>query len=429
MLAESFHRLTKVLLDSGEAATIEDAVRSFRNYGVRIVLGRSVADDPMAQVIALTAINSASRSFLGNVDVVGSPNMRLLVRGFERTSLGDFLSWLGIEGKSIEPQAAWPTIVVGDTELEQPGNGVLHPWADGWRYGLGQPQVECGGFFPPAGVAAAGLAVSEAFSMLRGDNRYAGRRSVTLSLWFASPVENGQDEPSCITSAPAVWLVGLGHLGQAYAWTLGFMAPHEGAVVFCQDVDRVTESTVSTSLLSTKADMRRSKARLTASWLEARGYETMLVERRFDEYQRVGLGEPQVACFGVDNASARRVIEGAGFRLAADAGLGAGYRDFRAIRVRTFPGPSEASAIWANSDVPGGIESAPAYKALLAAGADPCGVTTLATRAVGAPFVGCVAAAHTIAEVMRNQLGFSTHGYLDLNLRTPQAIEAGCAVQ
>jgi hypothetical protein len=100
MLAESLHRLTKVLLDSGEAATIEDAVRSFRNYGVRIVLGRSVADDPMAQVIALTAINSASRSFLGNVEVVASPNMALLVRDFEGASLGDFLSWLGIEGSS-----------------------------------------------------------------------------------------------------------------------------------------------------------------------------------------------------------------------------------------------------------------------------------------------------------------------------------------
>jgi len=429
MLAESFHRLTKVLLDSGEAATIEDAIRSFRNYGVRIVLGRSVADDPMAQVIALTAINSASRSFLGNVEVVASPNMPLLVRGFEGTSLGDFLNWLGIQGKPSEPQATWPTIVVGDSNLEHAGNGVLHPWADGWRYGLGQPHVKSAKFFPPAGVAAAGLAVSDAFSKLRGDNRYAGRRSVALSLCSASPVENGRDEPSCITSVPSVWLVGLGHLGQAYAWTLGFMAPHEGAVVFCQDVDRVTESTVSTSLLSTKADIRRSKARLTASWLEARGYETRLVERRFDEHQRGGPGEPRVACFGVDNASARRVIEGAGFRLVVDAGLGAGYRDFRAIRVRTFPGPSKAAAIWANSDVHDGIESAPAYKALLAAGADPCGVTTLATRAVGAPFVGCVAAAHTVAELIRNQLGFSTHSYLDLNLRDPQAIEAGSAFE
>ena len=44
---------------------------------------------------------------------------------------------------------------------------------------------------------------------------------------------------------------------------------------------------------------------------------------------------------------ARRACEAAGFRLVIDAGLGPGHRDFRGIRIRTFPGPSKAAQLWA----------------------------------------------------------------------------------
>jgi hypothetical protein len=49
----------------------------------------------------------------------------------------------------------------------------------------------------------------------------------------------------------------------------------------------------------------------------------------------------------------------------------------------------------------------------------PAGVT----RAVGAPFVGCVAAAFVVAELMRRHAGGPAYGYVDLNLRDPQRLE------
>ena len=70
MDADSFHRVAKVLADSGEVATIEDAEAALATYGVRVVLDPSVEDSPSLQIIALTAINTASRSFLGNVRIV-----------------------------------------------------------------------------------------------------------------------------------------------------------------------------------------------------------------------------------------------------------------------------------------------------------------------------------------------------------------------
>lgn len=418
MEADNFHRLTKVLVDSGESPTLEAAANTFASYGVRIVLGARIANSIVDQVIALTVINTAARSFLGNVEIVAPVDLQLTAPGFEGQPLTNFLDWAGVKKALPAAASGWPTIEV--CEPGQTRTGGVRAWADGWTYGIGAHDGGRATFFAPACVAAAGLAVSEAFSVLRRDNPYAGRRSLSLSLWkpeLTGDVAEAQGPASALL--PSVWLVGLGHLGQAYAWTMGFMKSTVGAEVFLQDVDVVTRSTLSTSVLSNEADLGRHKTRVAAAWLEARGLATRLVERRFDGVQRVASSEPLRALFGVDNAAARRVLENAGFAHVVDTGLGSGFKDFRAMRIRTFPGPSSAATLWASQSTWAGSEQAAAYRHLLAAGADPCGVTTLATRSVGAPFVGCVAAGHAIAALLRDAAGERPYLCIDMNLRDP----------
>lgn len=327
--------------------------------------------------------------------------------------------------QNLDEQAQrWPVIEIsafGKPQIEE----SIRPWVNGWSFGINGQSKPNGALVPPACVSAGGLAVSETFSILRRDNPYAGRRALALSLW--DPRKDGTTaEPGpCIDlEVPSVWLIGLGHLGQAYAWTLGFMNPVSDATLFLQDVDEITSSTLSTSVLSAPYQIKHRKTRVVASWLESRGYQTALVERRFDQFQQVGASEPRVALFGLDNSAARRVAEGAGFSHVIDAGLGAGYNDFKAIRIRTFPGPSSAASLWAVDFNEQDNVKAPAYKALLASGADPCGVTTLATRSVGAPFVGCVASGYVIASLMRRQLGLDPFAVVDLNLRDPARRDA-----
>jgi hypothetical protein len=424
MNADSFHRLAKVLADSGEAETIEVAQATLANYGVRILLNRGFEEDVSAQIIALTAINCASRSFMGNVQIESPRDVVLKAPGFVGNNLSEFAEWAGVHQTHNEKSQLWPVIELSALDKPQVGDAI-RPWADGWIFGLNGQTKSQGALIPPACVAAGGLAVSEAFSMLRRDNPYAGRRALALSLWDPRKSANAAEPgPSVGLEVPSAWLIGLGHLGQAYAWTLGFMTPAHDAMLFLQDMDEVTYSTPSTSILSTLNLINHRKTRVVAAWLEARGYQTALVERRFDQLQRVGTSEPRVALFGVDNPAARRVFEGTGFSHVIDAGLGSGYRDFKAIRIRTFPGPSSADDLWsANVEAPD-IIKAPAYKALLASGADPCGVTTLATRSVGAPFVGCVGAGYVIAALMRRKLGLEPFAVVDLNLRDPMACEA-----
>ena len=82
MEADNFHRLTKVLVDSGESPTLEAAANTFASYGVRIVLGARIANSIVDQVIALTVINTAARSFLGNVEIVAPVDLQLTAPGF-----------------------------------------------------------------------------------------------------------------------------------------------------------------------------------------------------------------------------------------------------------------------------------------------------------------------------------------------------------
>lgn len=421
MDADSLHRLEKMLADSGEAGSFAEAEKIFSKYGVRIVIGDDVANDPVAHVIALTAINCAARSFKGNVQIEAPKDMELAAPGFINVTLETFLSWLSIKPVESEHSKNWPMIAIGKKFITEPLGDVIRPWADGWDFGLG-PGVSTR-LFAPAAVAAAALAVSEAFSILRNDNPYAGKRAIKQSLWSIDQALSSQPPVDSIR-LPGCWLVGLGHLGQAYAWTMGFMQPANDAMIYLQDIDFITKSTLSTSMLSIHADIDTKKTRKVAHWLEARGYQVSLIERRFDEHQRIRTEEPSTALFGVDNPAARRVLEKAGYRYVIDAGLGSGYKDFRAIRIRTFPGPSSAALLWASSEVVSDNLAAPAYQNLLKTGAQQCGVTTLSSRAVGAPFVGCFASAYVLAELIRKQIIGSSHACIDINLKSPQKLEA-----
>lgn len=419
--ADSFHRLMKLLVDSGEAATMDEAAATFSQYGVRVVLGGDVPESPALQMIALTVINTAARSFQGNVEVCGVGDIALIVPGFEGTQLSEFAVWAGVNS-NCSRLGTWPEISIGSV-AGAIGSSNLAPWAVGWTFGIGGNVKSKAEAFAPACVAAGALAVSEAFSILRRDSPYAGRRVVSFSLWS---MKADLAQPPLGTSTfldGGLWLIGLGHLGQAYCWTLGMMRQEHSVQLVLQDVDIVTESTLTTSVLSGTADLKRMKTRTVADWMERRGFETRVVERRFDAATRIAPTEPLTALFGVDNPSARRMCEGAGFNTVLDAGLGSGYSDFRALRVRGFPGASSAARLWASDAAPGNVQLAPAYRELMTKGADPCGVTTLATRSVGAPFVGCYAAALVVAELLRRRVGEAGHDVIDLSLRNPALVE------
>jgi len=438
--ADSLNRVVKMALDTGEAATVQAGYDLFRSYRLGVVIGQGAATSPPHQAALLTIVNAGRRSMLGGVEVAGEIDVPLRVPISGCRTLADAVKRLRGRGVKNIPKGS-PTLVLGAVPPElEPGkeSPLLVVTFDGWRGGVipaseGRRLEERNAIIPAA-VLAGALGVSEAFQHLRG-NPMAGRRSVGLSLWKPDALawETAADGPSSIVLPSRLWLIGLGHLGQAYLWTVGLLPysqPSDVELVL-QDFDELSLANDSTSLLTTPRLIGRLKTRAMAKWAEARGFRTRLVERLFPGGIRISDDEPRLALGGVDNPQARAAYEDAGFDCIVEAGLGAGPREYLALRLHTFPGSTTARKKW------GGIAGASAasmpetsaYRDLARNGVDSCGVVRLATRTVGAPFVGAVAATLVISEVLRRLNGGAALEVLDLTLRDPAsraAVQASC---
>ncbi|WP_431282784.1 hypothetical protein ACQW02_25825 [Humitalea sp. 24SJ18S-53] len=172
------------------------------------------------------------------------------------------------------------------------------------------------------------------------------------------------------------------------------MVLRAGAEAALQDVDEITESTESTSILTEAAMTGTKKTRAMAAWAERRGFRAAIQERLFAADFKRQPQEPAIALCGLDNAVGRRALDQIGFDMIVEAGLGRGYRDFRTMRLHTLPGARPTAEMWKRVAQAETFEDRPAYERLLADGVlDRCGMTLLAGKAVGAPFVGAVAGA------------------------------------
>jgi hypothetical protein len=427
--ADKLHRLVKHALDSGAAASIAEAEALFAGYRLALRIGEDAARDRHHQAALLTAVALARRVFLGGVSVAPLPDTPLLAPLPFGATLADAVTALG--GSIAEPAAGTPVIEIGGTPSARRAPFHVRAVFAGWRGGIVPAPAGAAPVPAPvmalAPMLAAALAVNEAFLYVSGHACIAGRRIVGLSLWDPSPAcdwfAGAGSEPALSLLPSRLWLIGLGHLGQAYLWALGllpFARPQDLSLVL-QDIDIITPSTESTSILSDATLINVKKTRATAAWAERRGFTTAIHERLFDASFRRQDDEPAVALCGLDNGVGRQALDHVGFDFVVEAGLGRGHRDFRAIRLHTLPAARPASQIWRGAQADDQVEDCPAYKGLLASGAlDRCGITLLAGRAVGAPFVGATAATLAVSEVLRLLHGGAVHELIDIDLKAPE---------
>lgn len=425
-LGDRLNRLVKLAMDTGEVASVEEAEKLLSGYRLSVAVGADVGYSATQQAALLTIVNSARRSLLGGVEVEGIAGMPLLLPLYPYRTLEEAVAGLGgmVAGAACRDV---PLIVVGNAQVDSERRFAVRTTFEGWAGGIVPLHAEESRLaerqeFIPSGVMSGALAVAEVFQHLRGSNPAAGRRHMGLSLWRP---EVGWRDPEAagpiIGRLPsALWLIGIGNIGQACLWTIGLLPydkPNEVHLVL-QDYDVLAESNDSTSLLTQLEMVGEKKTRAIAQWAERRGFRTAIIERRFCSDFQVGEDDPAVALCGVDNALARRAIEDVGFGTVIEAGLGHGIRDFLGFRTHLFPGSRNARDIWAPDEEDREIRiDLPAYQDLEATGADRCGLTQLAGRTVGAPFVGAVAAAVAIGELLRLVNGAHAYEVIDGHLK------------
>jgi hypothetical protein len=427
--SDTLHRLVKQALDSGAASSIAEAQALFAGYRLALRLDGPAARDADHQAALLTAVALARRVFLGGVTVIVPPDVTISAPLAYGATLTDAVAALGGEIGML-PDGV-PLVEIGGAPRSRCGAFHVRALFAGWRGGIVPAHLDAAPARAPvmalSPMLAAAFAVNEAFLFVSGNNAIAGRRVVGLSLW--SPMagcdwlDASSDEPALCLLPSKLWLIGLGHLGQAYLWALGLLPYTKRAQLHLvlQDIDVITPSTESTSILSDATLIGRKKTRAMAAWAERRGFETTITERAFDQHFKRHPEEPSVALCGLDNGLGRQALDQVGFDFVVEAGLGRGHRDFRAIRLHTLPASRGASDIWKIASPKDETEDRPAYQRMLARGElDRCGVTLLAGKAVGAPFVGAVAATLAISEVLRLLHGGPIHELIDLDLKAPE---------
>lgn len=432
-MSDELHRSVKMALDTGEATSVQDAYALFGEYRLVVAVGADVERSGTLQVALLTIVNTARRCFLGGVEVVGRIDVPLRVPWNGLATLAEAVQDLGgiITGN---PNPNAPLVVVGDAGAVAGARQFeVRVTFQGWAAGVVPLKTEMrlpeSREFTPSGVLAGALAVSEAFQHVRGGNAMAGRREIGMSLWLPEPSVSWLSEaavgPDLGLLPSKLWLIGLGHLGQAFLWTLGFLpyADPSELLLVLQDFDALVAANDSTSPLTSKPLLGQKKTRAMAAWAERRGFRTVITERKFAADFRVAPEEPAIALCGVDNPAARAAVESVGFGLVVEAGLGKGAEEYLAFLLHTFPGPQQAQKVWSAARVASGVTAnrlteLPAYTTLAAEGMDDCGLTLLAGRSVGSAFVGTAVSAIAVAEVLRSLAGAPVTGLMDGSLRT-----------
>jgi hypothetical protein len=419
-LKDSLNRMAKIDLDTGHAPTVEAALARMRGHTLQIAVGPEASTSAAHQAALLTLVNITRRFALGGVMVSGCPTAPSLTTSIYGDTLTEAVITLG--GRVERLDRDLPTIIIGsaDTDAERCCTVTFEGWRGG-VVGRGRTRLNETTTVITAAVLAAAFGAAEGFAMLRGEVE-AGRRSVGLSLWRPSMdwKDVASDGPMLAALPDHLWVLGLGHLGQAFLWNLLVLPYARPARVrlTLQDTDVITTSTDSTSILAQVGMVGEFKTRAMARVLEARGFTTTLIERPFDgRFQSDPSIDPAALICGVDNALARSRLETAGFPLIVEAGLGNSAQDFRAMRLHTFPSEGKRAAdVWMRSPPASAKVDVPAYQALASDARDPCGLARLAGTAVGAPFVGAIASSLMLGQLLRQLAGDPIDAVVDLDL-------------
>lgn len=438
---DALHRTLKIEVDEGRAASLDEAAAIAASHVLQVVVGKDVGRSQTRQAMLVTVLNCAPRAFIGGVHVDLQHDDDLSLPWHEGMSISHAITHYGASGVD-ELRADYPTLVIGSSDVTPPGSVVLRPTWNGWSAAVvrsdsdrlaEQQEMRL------AGILAGTLAVAETFQHIRGDV-VAGHRDLGLSLWDLSADWHGAEAvgPERFYLPDALWLAGLGHLGQAYCWAIGLLpyADHAAIRLTLQDDDVIVAANEATSLLVQLSDIQQGrgvgerKTRLVARRLEELGVKTTLVERHLDVHTIRQPGEPRAIVGGFDDPRPRRLLESLGFDRVFDAGLGGGARGYLDISIHSFPSQLAAASSFQSREARAGRELQPAYAALveelvsagMSADQARCGVVDeIAGKTVAASFVGVVAACLVLSEILRDLALQQRYAFIDLSLREPAA--------
>jgi hypothetical protein len=424
-------RVTKALTDGARAQSFSEAEARLDAVQLNIIVGPDQLSTPAGQAAALTAVATARKCF-GRVVLVAANDTPLIAPlPLGRTFL-KAARQLGAK-TATQPSSAVTHVIRIGTAPKSAG-WDLRCWWDRWLSGtrafeddaIGDSRLGLSGIFSGA------VAVRQIFAcVLAGRN--IRERDVTISLWtpWERPDRTAKG-PERFDAPDKLWLLGLGHLGQAFVWNLCFLPGKGERLAVLQDDQSIGEENEATSLLVLPrgAQLGKRKTRIAAPWLESCGWRTELIERRHYGDIAITDNDPPYLLSGLDRLKPRLALARYGFPFMLDAGIGHGAGDFEGIQVRTIAKGQPIDGLWCDSDKTivedsaKGLLTRPAYQEL-EDHVGECGKVSFAEASVAVPFVGAAAGAITISQAIRLASLQSAPLFLQIELGAPEMATLG----
>lgn len=419
------HRVAKIFADNGTTASFADADALLETFSVEIRL--TEPPDRLQQILLYTLVNVSQRCFLGGIYVSGFDTSKNEIAAIPGATVREACRSIGARNNG-DPPPSTPMVVIGPAATQEADHVFFpvfgHWWAGVYREppGDGFDGGELGA------VLAAGLCAAALFMYFEHNRNPHAVRSHYLNVWndtarfgYADPDDDGE----ALQFLPqALWLLGMGHLGQAYAWLLGLLPYpplHESRIVVQDDQLIQPENAGTSALYWSDAEVRKTD--LAKDWLQRCGFEVCRVERRLGPaFKREPL-DPAVCLAGLDDPAPRRWAANAGFSYLVDGGLGASARTFSAIAVNAIPGATSADTLWPDSPAAPAPKTT-AYDSMRDAGLDDCGIAQLGATAVAAPFVGSVCSVAVLAQLLKPLHGRLPNDRWRFDARSPSECTA-----
>jgi hypothetical protein len=392
-LIESLNRTVKLALDDGSAGSLEEALARFGGFHIQIIVGEEVTHNLALQAYLQTVLNAAPRTFRGEVTIAGNLDF-VFGSGWHmgQTLLATAKSY-GVYPEIVNSSKA--TLVVGPSSVEIKSFAFalyVQCTTNGFVLSPDPLELSAQDASGVVGVAAAGAALNECFQYLYFKKSWAGQRLIEYD--FPVALTRG-------TVPDSLRVIGLGHLGQAAVWTLGFVQSWMRSVcrLVLQDYDLVSESGLSTGLLTDLSSVGQLKVDAVKGYIDRLMVDSSVIATRMELDSETFVSE-SVCLVAVDDFLFRKKLDSLRGTSLIEAGIGEGVLGFTKFQLHVFPGKRLASDVWTGSSEKSTKPiqiSAPAYQKLLHESSDECGTTQLAGRSIATPFIGAFAGAHLVA--------------------------------
>lgn len=423
-------RITKAFADGSRVGSFAEAEARLDSIRLEIVVGADQIATPAGQAAALTAVATGRKCF-GRVTIVANRDAALIAELPIGKSVLAVARRLGARLADRPSRKATHQICIGDAPAIAGWSTAC--WWDRWLAGtrafadgaVGDSRLALAGAF------AGALAVRQVFACA-----VAGRnvlpRDETVSLWSPwTEVKDGDLGPERFDVPDKLWLLGLGHLGQAFVWNLYLLGGSGDRLAVLQDDQQIGTENEATSMLVLPGGRQIGgmKTRTARSWLEASGWRTRLVERRHLGDITLTADDPPYLVSGLDKLEPRLVLAKYGFPYMIDAGIGHGPGDFEGIQIRTITKGQDIEGLWGKPPPTDGsrvarLQDSPAYLELQRH-LGRCGTFEFAEASVAVPFVGVATGALVAAQIIRIASLEAVPVLLQLELGAPEMATSG----